>query len=436
MKQQKAIIFLFVLLINITANAQNVNVTKTAIKKVGDNVAISFDVMVDDLPANYMLTLTPTLWNGDKQQPLKQIVVMNRTKSITQSRKGSVTSGILTYRSKEMIPYSVTIPFEPWMGGVSLRIDKTLKGCCKRDYLSPMLVTSNSLTPIIEPIIPLFVSDVQAAYIDEFKKQIKGLPFVHHIGKQHKNNYDGLAVGFEQGSTTIDLFYMDNENILQKIKESIEMIKAESDIELIKIRIEGGASPEGSFELNQKLGKGRADAVISIISEWADSALIEVDNIGENWDKLYHMVEKSDMMYKSEVLSIIDNYSIHNGRELRLMNLRGGVPYNYMYKTFFTKLRTASYVQVFYDIKPSDELIKIDRASKLIILKNYKEALDILKDVTLTPYTNNLIGVCYMMTEDIVNARISLQKAIEGGNIDAENNLIRLDYQQNNIQYK
>ena len=436
MKQQKAIIFLFVLLLNITANAQNVNVTKTAIKKVGDNVAISFDVMVDDLPANYMLTLTPTLWNGDKQQPLKQIVVMNRTKSITQSRKGSVTSGILTYRSKEMIPYSVTIPFEPWMGGVSLRIDKTLKGCCKRDYLSPMLVTSNSLTPIIEPIIPLFVSDVQAAYIDEFKKQIKGLPFVHHIGKQHKNNYDGLAVGFEQGSTTIDLFYMDNENILQKIKESIEMIKAESDIELIKIRIEGGASPEGSFELNQKLGKGRADAVISIISEWADSALIEVDNIGENWDKLYHMVEKSDMMYKSEVLSIIDNYSIHNGRELRLMNLRGGVPYNYMYKTFFTKLRTASYVQVFYDIKPSDELIKIDIASKLIISKNYKEALDILKDVTLTPYTNNLIGVCYMMTEDIVNARISLQKAIEGGNIDAQNNLIRLDYQQNNIQYK
>ena len=148
------------------------------------------------------------------------------------------------------------------------------------------------------------------------------------------------------------------------------------------------------------------------------------------------MVEKSDMMYKSEVLSIIDNYSIHNGRELRLINLRGGVPYNYMYKTFFTKLRTASYVQVFYDIKPSDELIKIDRASKLIILKNYKEALDILKDVTLTPYTNNLIGVCYMMTEDIVNARISLQKAIEGGNIDAQNNLIRLDYQQNNIQYK
>ena len=436
MKQQKAIIFLFVLLLNITANAQNVNVTKTAIKKVGDNVAISFDVMVDDLPANYMLTLTPTLWNGDKQQPLKQIVVMNRTKSITQSRKGSVTSGSLTYRSKERIPYSVTIPFEPWMGGVSLRIDKMLKGCCRRDYLTPMLVTSNSLMPIIEPIIPLFVSDVQAVYIDEFRKRTKDFPFVHHIGEQYKNNYNGLAVGFEQGSTTIDLFYMDNENILQKIKESIEMIKAESDIELIKIRIEGGASPEGSYELNKKLGKGRANAVISIISEWADPALFEIDNIGENWDKLYHMVEKSDMMYKSEVLSVIDNYSINNGRELRLMNLRGGVPYNYMYKTFFTKLRTASYVQVFYDIKPSDELIKIDKASKLIMSKNYKEALGILKDVTSTPYTNNLIGVCYMMTGDIAKARISLQKAIEGGNIDAKNNLIRLDYQQNNIQYK
>ena len=436
MKQQKAIIFLFVLLLNITANAQNVNVTKTSIKKVGDNVAISFDAMVDDLPANYMLTLTPTLWNGDKQQPLKQIVVMNRTKSITQSRKGSVTLGSLAYRSKEMIPYSVTIPFEPWMGGVSLRIDKMVTGCCRRDYLTPMLVTSNSLRPIIEPIIPLFVSDVKAVYIDEFKKKIKNFPFVHHIDKQQKNNYEGLAVGFEQGSTTINLFYMDNKNILQKIKEAIELIKAESNIELTQIKIEGGASPEGSFELNQQLGKGRADAVISIISEWVDSALIKVDNIGENWDKLYQMVEKSDMMYKSEVLSVIDNYSINNGRELKLMNLRGGVPYNYMYKTFFSKLRMASYVQVFYDIKPSDEVVKIDIASKLIISKNYKEALDILKDVTLTPYINNLIGVCYMMTEDIVNARISIQKAIEGGDVDAQNNLIRLDYQQNNIQYK
>ena len=435
MRQNKIIIFLFALLLNITVNAQNVDITNPSIKKAGDHITISFDAVVDDLSANYMLTLTPTLWNGSEQQALKQIVVMDRIKSITQSRKGSVNVGSLISRSNKMIPYSVTIPFEKWMGGVSLRIDKTLKGCCQREILAPIAVISNTLKPILAPITPAFDSDVQAVYIGEFEEEMKSFPFVYHINEQLNKNYNGLAIGFEQSSKTIDLLYLDNEKILQKIKESIEIIKRDPHIELTKINIEGGASPEGHFILNQKLGKGRAEAVIALLSEWTDSRLFEIDNIGENWGELYRMVEKSDMKYKNEVLSIIDNTTINNGRELKLMNLRGGVPYNYMFNTFFSKLRTASYVKVFYDIKPNDQFKEIDRASGLIKSKNYKEALAILKEITPSPYTNNLIGVCYMMTEDAVNARIYLQKAIDGGSVNAEKNIKQLDYQRDNIQY-
>ena len=435
MRQNKIIIFLFALLLNITVNAQNVDITNPSIKKAGDHITISFDAVVDDLSANYMLTLTPTLWNGSEQQALKQIVVMDRIKSITQSRKGSVNVGSLISRSNKMIPYSVTIPFEKWMDGVSLRIDKTLKGCCQREILVPIAVISNTLIPILAPIAPAFESDVQAVYIGKFEKEMKSLPCAYHISEQHNKSSNGLAIGFEQSSKTINLLYMDNKSILQKIKESIVIINSNQDIELIKIKIEGGASPEGSFTLNQKLGKGRADAVISTLSEWADSSLFEIDNIGENWGDLYRMIEKSDMNDKEELLSIIDKYSISNGRKIKLMNLKGGIPYNYMFKTFFPKLRKASYVRVFYDIKPNDEFKEIDRASGLIKSNNYKEALAILKEITPSPYTDNLIGVCYMMTEDAVNARIYLQKAIDGGSVNAENNLKQLDYQRDNIQY-
>ena len=51
---------------------------------------------------------------------------------------------------------------------------------------------------------------------------------------------------------------------------------------------------------------------------------------GENWDDLVKALQTSDMPDRQAVLDIIDRYSITEGREAKLMALKGGAPWRYM----------------------------------------------------------------------------------------------------------
>ena len=46
-------------------------------------------------------------------------------------------------------------------------------------------------------------------------------------------------------------------------------------------------------------------------------------------------VDTIDFEYKDEALNIINDIPVEKGREAKLMQLRGGVPYRYMLKYIF-----------------------------------------------------------------------------------------------------
>ena len=119
-----------------------------------------------------------------------------------------------------------------------------------------------------------------------------------------------------------------------------------------KIHIVSGASPEGNWANNQKLSKNRAARIRTVLKSYIslpDSVIVE-DSRGVNWIDLVKMVENDpDVPYRDEVLDKIHNtpelQKNANGknvevRKLRLMYLRDGKPWNYMYKNLFPKLRS------------------------------------------------------------------------------------------------
>lgn len=61
-----------------------------------------------------------------------------------------------------------------------------------------------------------------------------------------------------------------------------------------------------------------------------------------NWVFIRAKVSASDMKHKAEVLSIIDNVPIYEGREKQLMQLDAGVSYNYLKENIFPQLLTTS----------------------------------------------------------------------------------------------
>lgn len=119
-----------------------------------------------------------------------------------------------------------------------------------------------------------------------------------------------------------------------------------------KIHIVSGCSPEGSWALNQKLSKNRATRIRGVLKSYIslpDSVIVE-DSRGVNWAGLREMVVADpNMPYKDEVLDKLDNAPelqkndkgrMVEVRKLRLMYLRDGKPWQYMYKNYFPHLRS------------------------------------------------------------------------------------------------
>lgn len=206
-----------------------------------------------------------------------------------------------------------------------------------------------------------------------------------------------------------------------------------------------------SLAYNTALAQRRAETVKTYIQSLMASPreeLFEVHNGREDWDGLREKVENSNMPEKSEVLEIIDSYTMEQEvRKTKLKQLRGGAPYKYMLENFYPALRSAGYVQVYYEIDRTatiatavtDELgrttwvdpespenvniTRINEAIKMMKTSDFEGALKQLLQAQDDPKAFNHIGVCYMMLKNYDDAEIWLQKALDNKDPFAQDNL-------------
>ena len=157
--------------------------------------------------------------------------------------------------------------------------------------------------------------------------------------------------------------YMNNPQELAKIRAMIDELKSDGDVRVKRLDIIGYASPEGTLDANKRLSEGRAMALRNYLAARYDFPRDQYYIIfgGENWDGLVKALDTFEMDYKEEVLDIINTIPIEQGRETKLMQLRGGVPYRFMLKHIFPSLRVAI-CKVSYDIKN----FNLDEAKEVI----------------------------------------------------------------------
>lgn len=124
---------------------------------------------------------------------------------------------------------------------------------------------------------------------------------------------------------------------------------------LRKVRLSAGASLEGNSALNRRLSDERLQSLSDVFHERLSvpDSIYEYHSLGENWQGLLALVERSDMPYRDEALNILRNTPewvterghVVDSRKRQLMNLRGGSVWHYMEKYFFPELRNCSVVE-------------------------------------------------------------------------------------------
>ena len=428
---KKNILLLLGILLTTSLMAQKVQISNPNIREHSDQVTISFTAKLDKLSSNEKLIVTPVLYNKGGEKELFSIVVAGRNRLISDKRMGYPAATKST--DSLSMPYSVTIPYENWMGEVSMRLNRTVEDCCNLQQLPIQGVFSNQLIRYDVILPPI---DSIAAELTATQKLGLNNPFLRPMDEYSPAsvNFDApraagaQIIRFKQGKVVIDRNYLANKQALEVVKSVVDLVLQDPYASLGKVVLAGGSSPEGLATLNDRVSLQRVTALKQTLCDDVDvqDDLFEIINLGEDWVGLRQMVASSTMAHKESVLDIIDTYSVQQGREVKLMKLKRGVPYKYMAKHFFPLLRNAGYIRVYYNTKATPDFEQTNKAIGHYNIKAYAAALDCLEDVKSTAITENIKGVCVMMAGDYSKAEQHYEKAIALGSEQAVINLQQL----------
>ena len=161
---------------------------------------------------------------------------------------------------------------------------------------------------------------------------------------------DSVRIHYRRGYRGVDPDYHNNRSELERFIRTLR--REQESARLERVVICSWTSPDGVTRYNELLAGRRADSLKSWLVRHAQipGELVSVRGEGIGWGVLRQLVAVSDMLYKDEVLHILDNTpvwirdshgKIVDGRKKQLMDLRGGQPYNYMMENIFPEVRSS-----------------------------------------------------------------------------------------------
>lgn len=338
----------------------NITVQVNELAQRGDSLYVDMAVTAEgrSVPSRMTAEFTPVLVSGDRSLALPRISVMGRSSYKNYRRSlalmnrkeqaayaASAPYGVIPdYKGDRQVGYRLAVPYEPWMSSAQLNLQKNDCGCGESRMTDVRLLADKvDLEQVI--IIERYHISPHLAYVKPEAEAVK------RRAEQGESFLD-----FAVGKTNINPEFGRNAVELEKIRRMIELVQSDRDFTIKRISIVGYASPEGSLAMNERLSEGRAKSLRSYLQSRYPAipgSLYSVHFGGENWDDLIPAVQASDMPDKQAVLDIIDRYSIAEGRESKLMALKGGTPWRYMLREMFPALRKVT-VAVDYDVRNFD----------------------------------------------------------------------------------
>ena len=385
-------------------------------------VTMDFDASALKLKSNHEVIFTPVLVAAeeDKYIELPAVTIAGRDRWYRYVRNEKDENALRNlYRLRkdmEPIQYQASVPFESWMALSELMVKDSRCGCMKKVYAS---------------------EEATLAYID-FLPKVFNTDFIYikPVVADKISKVQGSAyVDFPVNKTTINENYRNNRYELGKIYETINKLKDDKYVKEIKsIAFKGYASPEGPYKGNERLAKGRTDALIEHVRSLYNFPLniMQSDSEAEDWEGLRKYVENSNISNRDGILAIIDMDELEPDK--REWKLKSTYPEEYrdLLHNVYPGLRHSDYtieymVKEITDLEEATQLLK-ERPGILspdefymIALsyeegsEEYNEAFDIMVRVHSKDKTANLNAANVSMSRgDMVSAKKFLANAGEG----------------------
>lgn len=344
---------------NSTFKVYNVDVT---VNEQTGTLDMVLDLHLKDfkLGRNREAIYTPIIISEDGKDSLElsPFTVCGRNRYFWYVREGAFKSGPThLYRSgsKEQVQIKESVPLQDWMlnnGTVEIRQEEAT--CCS----SPKLISGNSMwgnlaVARLHPTTQAF----EQAFDYVFAPPVENEPVTKSI--------EGKAfVTFVVNKTELNPTYMNNPTELKKITSSIDVVKADPDAIITEVHIRGYASPEGSYENNARLAKGRTETLANYVSRLYrfGQGVITTSYEPEDWEGLKSYVADSldiALADRQSLLTVIAGSQEPDAKDMALKT-RFPKDYQVLLKDVYPRLRHSDYT-VKYSIKVYTDMADLMR---------------------------------------------------------------------------
>lgn len=336
------------------AGAQEVDTLRFARSDGYMVVDMGLDLSELEVESNRAVLLTPVVVNGADSLKLASVGIYGRRRYYYYVRNGeSMLSGPdeMTWKASDKpgnLAYSIRVPYEAWMDGASLLLQRRDYGCCRTllDERSGLLGRYDEPVPL-EPVLPTL------AYLRPTAEQEK----VYSLS-------GSAFIDFPVNKTVIYPDYRRNTVELAKIRATIDSVRDDRDIRITTVWLKGYASPESPYANNTRLAKGRTAALESHIMQLYhfEPGIVRTDFEPEDWAGLRRYVEQSELAHRGEILAMIDGGDDPDVREARIRRTYPA-EYRFLLQNCYPALRHTDY-RIDYTIRRFSDVEEIKRVMK------------------------------------------------------------------------
>lgn len=330
----------------------------------------------------------------------------------------------ITDKLDNSLRYEIVQPYERWMDRAGLGFHYEVTGCGNQSWYYTVRTNSsveheNRVAYLPHPLISLITP----------QKEVK-------TRKRQGRAY----LDFQVGRSVILPDFRRNAEELEKINAAITDVLSNKDVQVTGLFIEGYASPEGNYAINDKLSRDRANALKEYIRQKYNfsESIFKVNSIAEDWGGLKGLIQASDMKDKDQILAIISSFDAPDVKEAKLKSLSC---YRQILTGMFPELRRVEYridyavrdysleeTRAILNRKPED-LSQLELFNLALWYKDQKDTVNYRKILieTIPRYynedkiANNNAAALLIENSETATAVRLLQKA--GDSPQAKNNL-------------
>lgn len=321
------------------------SVTGVNVEKTETMLIVNIDINTSLLPANKNreIWLLPAIAAESDTLWLPQVVVAGRTRYFQHRRAHDIEPPAILLRDDDQksYRYHTAVPMQDWMKYSQVIISGEIDGCCGSG-LGKLMTEDLATIDYRDRTLTAEMIYVSPTKEIEKTRSVTG------------NAY----IDFPVNQTVIYPDYRRNPQELAAIQATIDAIRTDSDVSITSLSFKGFASPEGSYANNERLAKGRTEALIDYVrtlySFPADAMHASWE--AEDWAGLEERLRKLDIANRDAMLAIVADTSLSPDEKDARLKTEFPEQYRFLLANIYPALRHSDYsveykVRNYYDVK-------------------------------------------------------------------------------------